>query len=325
MHGFGNEALRITPGLVHRRHDVLAAALGLDDAEAGGADEQRVVGGAVLGRPFGDREVAAGNGARACGIAEQGTVGIPLTGAEPGVDQGAGRSLIKVDLLGRLSGQLQRLLMRSGRRRGGGGLEGGQLLGQRRTGGFRLGGIVFPERTVFRLGVGTLLGRDACGFRRFRGLARQLGGGKAGIAFRAQPLQLLVQRGGRVRRRTGWLEGTRLESRVAVGLVEPDGELPRDLEAAQRGRMIATMLVGSIIPEAAEIMKEVENFARIPGLPAEPRKQLGLGFVRGNENTGPGGHLLRQQLAKLPQLHQRGHGMEKYRSACAATRTSTMS
>ena len=86
------------------RH-VLVPALGLDDAHRRQADEEHVVGRPVLGRPLGDRQVAALLRADAVRLGES-RVGLPAGRAELLVDEPARRRLVEVERRGGLDGLL---------------------------------------------------------------------------------------------------------------------------------------------------------------------------------------------------------------------------
>ena len=107
----------------------------------------------------------------------------------------------------------------------------------------------------------------------------------------------------------GGSNGPARKAAVAEGAVKPDGELPRDLEPGQRRRVAAAMLVDRLVADALEIVEQVDDIARVGRVPAETSEQVGLGLLHAHEHAGPGGKLLGQQLAELPQLHQAGHGI----------------
>ena len=304
--GLRQEALAVAAGLVNCGGHVPAPALGLDDAHARQPDEQGIVGRPGRGRPHGEGPVAPRHGPGPRGLAARRRVRLPSPCAQPCVDEGARRLLVEVDCLGGFGcgagEELERSRLRDRRC-----LDPSEFFLQREQPAFGLGRERFPDRPFLRLRLGALL-RGAPGLLRLRsGTGRSVRHRHGCELLDAQPLQLVPQRGGRVERRLRRRERAGPEAAVAEGAVEPDGELPRDLEPGQRRRVVAAVQVDRLIADALEIVEQVDDVARIGHVPAETPEQVGLRLVHAHEHASPGGELLCQQLAELPKLHQAGH------------------
>jgi len=238
-------------------------------------------------------------------MAERRRVRLPPPCAQPPVDEGPGRLLVEVDRLGRLGcgagDELERGRLRDRRR-----LDTGKLLLQREQMALRLGRERLPNRPFLRLGLGALLRAATCLLGLRRGTRGTVDRRKRQHLLRAQPLQLVPQRGGRIRRRPRRFERARPEITFPKGAMEPDGELPRDLEPGQCRRVVAAVLVDRLVASAPEAMEQVDDVARVGRVALEAAEQVGLGFLHAYEHAGAGRKLLSEQLAELAQLHQAG-------------------
>ena len=94
------KSTRVSLRLIDVSRDILVLAFGLNDRDATGPDEQRIVGRAALGRPLRDRQVAPFRGSDAGAIAKRWSIGIPTSRPKMGIDQGARRRLVDIDLGG---------------------------------------------------------------------------------------------------------------------------------------------------------------------------------------------------------------------------------
>src|SRR6185437_1975871 len=108
-------------GLVRRQTDVAGVALGLaepaghvgdatlglDHAGATAVDEQRIVDGATVSRPFGNGDGLAGLQARPRCMSQRRCVDRPASGSELLVDQEARGRLVELDLLRLPVGELR--------------------------------------------------------------------------------------------------------------------------------------------------------------------------------------------------------------------------
>jgi hypothetical protein len=125
--------------------------------------------------------------------------------------------------------------------------------------GLGVGRELFPDRAILCLRPGALLCRATCFLRRRGGLTSSIGGRKTCVPLRPEPSQFVCQCSRGVRRRPWWLKRSGSEGAVLTKrAMEPDSQLPCDLERRERGRMVAHMLVSGLVPDPAEIVEEVE-------------------------------------------------------------------
>jgi len=188
-----------------------------------------------------------------------------------------------------------------------------ELLLERQKPALRLGRERLPHRPFLRLDGRALL----------RGAQRSLElfgllGGRRGCDLRyrqgrqslgLQPLEFIPQLSGRIGGRLRRLEQTGPEGAIAEGAVEPDGKLPSDLEARQRRRVVAPVLMDRLVASAAQVMEEIDHVPRVGRIAPKATEQVGLRFVHRHEHAGTGSDLLCEKLAELPQLHQAGDGV----------------
>src|SRR4051812_34758011 len=95
-------AARIPLSLINGSRDVLATPLCFHDANQRQTHEQGIVSGSTRGGPLCDGEIASPDGPRSAGVPQCLGVGIPSTVSELLINEGAGRSFIKINLCGRL-------------------------------------------------------------------------------------------------------------------------------------------------------------------------------------------------------------------------------
>ena len=202
--------------------------------------------------------------AQVCGVS------FPTTRPEARVDQLSCCLLVEVDRLRRL-GRGPDDELECGWLDNGGCLNPGKLLLECEQGRFRFGRERFPDRPFLGQGVGAILRAATCVLRLRRSARSPVRGRERGHLLRAQPLQIVPQRGSRVGRRPRWLERASPEAAIAERAIEPDGKLACDLETSQRRRMVAPVLLDGLVAEASQV---VESACEI-GRPA-PRRSAAM-------------------------------------------------
>jgi hypothetical protein len=95
-----DEIPRIAFRLVDSGGNVLALALGLNDADANQSDEEGIIGRPAGRRPFGDSEGATFGRPRAAGKAKLLRIGFPATITKLLVDEFPCRGFVEIDFLG---------------------------------------------------------------------------------------------------------------------------------------------------------------------------------------------------------------------------------
>ena len=88
--------------------------------------------------------------------------------------------------------------------------------------------------------------------------------------------------------------------------MEPDGKLPSDFQCRQRRAVVTSVLVHGFVADAAQIVEQVDDIARVGGITSKSRKEVGLWFFDSDKNAGTCRDLLCQQLAELAKLHKAG-------------------
>lgn len=185
------------------------------------------------------------------------------------------------------------------------GLKGGQSLFGFDAHGLGFGGQFLPGRLVLGHPPGLLLRRLAlAGFF----IGQTLGLFGCGLLLRQlgpQPLQFLVQRRvglGRVGRRN---ERAGLEARVIPeGAVEPDADLPGDLERGQGLPMIAAAVMSRRVADLADRVEQVGHLARDGAINRKAAQHIGEGLGRIVVASGSGGDVESDQFSELAQLQQ---------------------
>ena len=102
--------------------------------------------------------------------------------------------------------------------------------------------------------------------------------------------------------RLGRDEGTGLEAWICKGAMEPDAELPGDLENGEGAAVISGEGVVCGIPTAADFVEELMD---LPGddavVPESPEKFV-LAFLRLIQDADAGGNELSEKLGELAEL-----------------------
>jgi hypothetical protein len=179
------------------------------------------------------------------------------------------------------------------------GLLGGEARLEGRFLGLRLGGHAFPERLLVLRGLELLLqGSELEGFLVVGGLVvGQLLG--EGLEFGAEFFGL-------VRRRTGRDEGAGFELGLAEGPVEPDPELPSDLEGSERGPVVAGEGVVRGIPGPSDLAEKLVDLVGENPVVAQPVEKIVLPFLRPFEDADVRSDHLGEDFAQLAELQQAG-------------------
>jgi len=101
-------------------------------------------------------------------------------------------------------------------------------------------------------------------------------------------------------------EGAGLVCRVPEGAVEPDADLPGELECCERGAVISDQRVAGGVACPPDFTEELGNLARKDTLILQSADKLILGLLRRHIGTDIRRDMLREQLGQLAQLEQRG-------------------
>ena len=174
-----------------------------------------------------------------------------------------------------------------------------QLLCERCLGVFGFDRHLFPEG-LFILGLAKL------GFRGFEVLHDFMTGG-------AMLLQLLGQTrkfGAKVVGLVPWSlrrdEGAGLECRVLEGAVEPDANLPGELECREHGAMISDQRMTGGVACSPHFIEELGNLARKDALLLQAADEFVLCLLRRHIDADMCRDMLGEELCQLAQLEQRG-------------------
>jgi hypothetical protein len=115
-----------------------------------------------------------------------------------------------------------------------------------------------------------------------------------------------AQLGAFVRRSLRGDEGTGLKRGFLEGAVEPEPELPGNLERSQGNAMVARLGVARGVTGATHLAEELGDLAWEYALVLKAAQQVILGLLRRLLQADLRRHELRQKLGELPQLEERG-------------------
>ena len=104
-------------------------------------------------------------------------------------------------------------------------------------------------------------------------------------------------------------EGPGLEGGVLEGAVEPDRELPGDLEGGERPFVVALQAMGRGVAAAPDLVEELGDLARDQAAVTQPAQQVELGLGGGFVQADLGRDHLTKELRELAELDQRGVGV----------------
>jgi hypothetical protein len=93
------------------------------------------------------------------------------------------------------------------------------------------------------------------------------------------------------------------------GAIEPDGELPRDLQRCQCFGMSTALVVTGAVAGDADLVKEVGGLTRQEAFEFQPAQQVGLRFFRRSKKSCTCGGCLGEQLTELAELDEAGIGI----------------
>jgi hypothetical protein len=156
-----------------------------------------------------------------------------------------------------------------------------------------LGSILLPEGTLLGCRACLIFGTLACCLRRSICFPGTVSRRQTGIPFGHEPVELLAQGSCRVSWRTRRQERSQPEVAVAaVCPVEPDVQLAGELQADERGRMVAVVSMHRLVSGTSKIVEEVDYLAGIPSLQQNPPQQVGLRLLGRREDACPRRNLL---------------------------------
>ena len=104
-------------------------------------------------------------------------------------------------------------------------------------------------------------------------------------------------------------EGSGLEGGVLEGAVEPDRELPGDLEGGERPFVVALKAMGRGVAAAPDLVEELGDLARDQAAVTQPAQQVELGLGGRFVQADLGRDHLTKELRELAELDQRGVGI----------------
>jgi hypothetical protein len=106
-----------------------------------------------------------------------------------------------------------------------------------------------------------------------------------------------------------WLgrdEGAGFEVSFGEGAVEPDAELPDDLECGECSSMVARERVVGGVPRSSDLAEELVDFHGEDAVVAEPQEEFVLTILRAVEDADIGGDELGEELGELAELEKAG-------------------